>query len=299
MVSTIRIGLSNLRTRRRLWGGLYLAKLTLALIFMLPVMVLVSAKLDYSRYAAPLLGSWSIDVILELIQTSDDLLPAIIAVLLFYTIAVFFVGQFLNGGVYDSFLSREPIGPVRFAAQSTAQFRGNLKISLVMGVLYIPLFLLAILTGAFIPRDTLGHFGDAAFGGLFSRLAVIYVFMITGSIFSELLRIHHALHPADLIIKGIRPVFNFYITNLVKLTGVYYLYFLPFAVIWLLVEKLAIIVTGGLTGLLGVMLELFLFQLCSLLRTGQSLAFTATVAPLARKAFPGRFEDEPTEQTDD
>ncbi len=299
MANSIRTGIGNLRLRYRLWGGVFLAKLTLALIFMLPVMALVSARLDYSRYAAPLLGSWSLDVILELVQTSDDLLPAVLSVLLFYALAVFFVGQFLNGGIYASFLSNKPIGAAEFASESTAQLRGNLRISLVMGVLYIPLFLLAVLTGAFIPREIVGHFGDAAFGGLFLRMVVIYLFMITGSIFSELLRLRLALNPAEPIIKGIRPVFNFYITNLVKLSGIYYLYFLPFAAIWFLIEKLAIIITGSLTGLPGVMLELFLFQICSLLRTGQSLAFTATVAPLARKAFPGRFKDELPEQTDD
>jgi hypothetical protein len=74
----------------------------------------------------------------------------------------------------------------------------------------------------------------------------------------------------------------------------YHLYFVPMVLLWLLIEKLALVVTAGLANMIGVFLELLLFQVCSLARTGHSLLFVATVGPMAREAI----EAEPTDSQD-
>jgi len=51
---------------------------------------------------------------------------------------------------------------------------------------------------------------------------------------------------------------------------------------WLLIEYLAVQTTRGLGNMFGVMLELILFQICSFLRTGQSLLVPATFARMLK-----------------
>jgi hypothetical protein len=59
-------------------------------------------------------------------------------------------------------------------------------------------------------------------------------------------------------------------------------------ILWLIIEKTALVVTGGLGNIIGVFLELIVFQICSFARTGQSLLFTATVGPMARETLTAR-----------
>jgi hypothetical protein len=289
MTSLLRVGLTAVRARFGLWGWLYVAKLCLALVFTLPVLAVISVWLDYSTFAMPLLKIWSIDVIGELIGTRTDLVPAFVAVLLFYSLAVFFVGQFLSGGIQATFLSGNELGPRGFFAESAGLFSTNLKASLVMFLPYLVLLLIWGTVTAPLPQDVLGHFGLAAFGGIAIHVASLYVLLIFSSIFSQVLRLHLAAEPTVPVLKVVRPAIDFYLHRAVKLNGVYYLYFVPFVLVWLLVEYLSAKLTGTLGSLIGVMVEMFLFQICSWLRTGQSLAFTATLAPLVRDAYPGRF----------
>jgi hypothetical protein len=284
-MATIQTGIHELKARFRLWNWLYVVKLGLALVFTLPVLAVVSAKVDYSSYAAPLLETWSFDVIYELIGTSPDLAPVLIAVLLFYGLAAFLIGQFLNGGIYSSFLSDRPLRLREFFAEAASLFRMNMKVSLLMLPVYVTLFLVAGTIAEVVPSDLFGHFGLATVGGLGVRVALMYVAFIFGSAFSQILRLFLTADPNVPVLKIIRPAVDFYLRRAVKLNGIYFLYFVPFVLIWLLAEYVGASVAAALGSVAGVMIEMFLFQACSWLRTGQSLAFTATAAPLVKAAF--------------
>ncbi len=289
MRTLIADGLRNFHCNRRLWGWLYLGKLAATLIFTLPVFIMVNPSLEYSDYAVPLLKSWSVGVIWELTMTHEQLFPTFLSVLLFLSLLVFLVKQFLNGGIYVSFLANTKTGVREFFAEGAALFTGNLKISLFMLVIYVPMLIASQIVVELVPADLFGSFGAFAFTKPIARVVLLYLFMITVSILSDCLRLHLVLHPAARFGERLREATNFYLVRLVKLNVLYYLYFVPFVLIWLLVEKLALTVTGGLGSVVGVWLELALFQLCSLLRTGQSLAFTASLAGPARGALGGRF----------
>ena len=109
-------------------------------------------------------------------------------------------------------------------------------------------------------------------------LGVIGLVMIPAVAFSDTLR------SASVRTEGasLRPLlveaFAFYRSHWVQLVGVYLALFVPFIVVWAMVEKSALLVTGALAHKTGVVAELVLFQLCSMMRTGQSLLFTASVA---------------------
>ncbi len=282
-------GWKHLRAQLCLWNWLYLVKLCLALVFTLPILTVISAKIDYSTFAAPMLGEWSFDVVTELLGTSPDLVPVFLSVLLFYAMVMFLIGQFLNGGIYTSFLSHQRLGVREFFAEGAGLFKTNLKVSLLMLAPYAVLFVVFGLTSALVPSDLTGHFGLAAVGGLGLRAAILYWLFIFGSIYSQIMRLILTGAPDLPILRAVRPALDFYLRRVVKLNGIYYLYFVPFVLVWLLVEYACASLTGALGSLVGVMIEMFLFQACSWLRTGQSLAFAATAAPLVRAAYPGRF----------
>jgi len=289
-------GWVNFRKSFALAGWLYLGKLVLALVFSLPLLAVINASLDNSAYASVLLKTWSFDVFVELMHRHQDVVPAFVAVLIFYSIAIFLFKQFLNGGIYFTYLAAKGANLRVFFAESAHLFRGNLKISLFMLFLYSFLVVLSQSIAALLPADITGYFGAAAFGGVFFHIVCLYIFLICGSILSDVLRLRLAACPKQKFMEQLRPAINFYLRRFVKLHSIYYLYFIPMVVLWLIIEKLALVVTGGLASMIGVFLELVLFQICSFARTGQSLLFTASVAPLAREGFAGAIDEQRFEE---
>jgi hypothetical protein len=281
-------GVVNMRRHFALWWWLYLAKLLLALVITLPLLAVTDAVLSTSAFGGALLRSWSVDVLAELILTQERLLPVFVLVLFSYSALVFLFKQFINGGIYTSLLAKRPLGRRQFFAESAAGLRGNLKISLIMAVIYLLLAVVSQTVAEMFPADLFGNFGWGTFLNLFVHWAFLYLFLIAGSVFSDLLRLHLAAQPESRLLKRLKTMLVFYRSRFVKLNGVYYLYFVPLVIIWLLIEKLALAITGGLGTMVGVILELALLQFCSWLRTGQSLLFSATAAPMLRDAFPGQ-----------
>lgn len=133
-----------------------------------------------------------------------------------------------------------------------------------------------------IPSTLTGRYGKAATGGTIASIVVVAAFVLIGVIISESLRLHRAMRPERHGFRRVRDSLDFLRRNGVRLYGYYLVYLAPFVVIWLLVESAALYITGGLANGLGVLLELLLFQICACVRTGQSLLFTATAAPIFR-----------------
>ena len=280
MPNVVSQGVTNLRTNGSLWYGLYLAKVGLAAIIAVPLLVVVNQTLESSAFANALLSDWSMDVILELSYAKENVFTTFLIVLAFYTIAVFVLRQFLNGGIYSALLSRRRQTLDSFFGQGAVQFAGHVRVSLFMALVYILLIVFATTAGSLVPTDQFRHFGPAALNPAIARFALLYPFLILGTIFSDLLRFSLAAHPHLPFKVHLTSAMDTYRSQFVKLIGVYYLYFIPMVLIWLAVEVLAAEVTRSLNSMFGVLVELVLFQVCSFLRTGQSLAGTATIACL-------------------
>ncbi len=281
----LRTGVANLGRNLGMWWGLYLAKLALAMLVALPLLVQIHADLETSRYAAPLLKEWSFGVIAELAGTRPNLTTSFVLFLLMVAILALVVKQFLNGGIYSSFLQNRALSMRAFFSECAAQFAGNIKISLLMA----PIYLIALIAGTYlarlVPGGLLGRFGNALAYVTILKYIVIYVLVVLTSILSEFVRIRFCANPDSRIADCMKAGLNFYRAHWVQSIGVYGVYFIPFVLLWLGIERLALLVTGGFQNMAGVVIELILFQVCSLARTGQSLLFTASVTPLAGEYF--------------
>ncbi len=285
----IKRGVSNFRRNLVLWPGLYIARLCLALVFTLPFFIVIDSGLSSSAYAEVLLKSWSLDVISEYFLTHENVFTSFVVVLVVYSFGMFIVKQFLNGGIYVSYLSPDRTDLKTFFGEAAALFRGNFRISLLMIPIYTILLLVGVFVAAYVPSSLFGGFREGQMISGLARFGVIYLFLVPGLLLSELMRLRLASEPGESSADALRAVLNFLKANIVRLYGLYLIYFVPFLLVWIVMENLALMVTGGLVSRVGVTLELILFQVCALLHVGQSLLFTASVAPIMADSHPGRF----------
>jgi len=297
MTMIIRAGYANLKANLPILHGLYFGKLILASVFTLPIFIMINGPLAQSEFARVLLSEWSVDVFTELMIARPNVLTTMIAVLFFYAAVLFVLKQFVNGGIYSSLHSKRLLAPSDFFARSGEMFTGNLKISLLMTAIYFVLGVLSLFFSAMVPEGPFRQFSALSLVPVFLRGVVLYFFVIFGGVLSDLMRLRLAAGPSTALRDLFRETWDIYRRHFVKLIGVYYLFFVPFVIIWVIVELLAIRVTGAQAGVIGVLIELALFQLCSFLRTGQSLLATATFAcVLSPKAV--EQSNKPSESSD-
>ncbi|MBD3403556.1 hypothetical protein GF420_11720 [candidate division GN15 bacterium] len=288
-MATLSTGLGNFRRHIRLWSALYIVKLVLALLLTAPVWIVTGYTLEHSVAGSPLVSDWSVGTLVELAGTREGATVTLLVMLLSFAILSLLVKQFLNGGIYLSFLRGRGLDRGEFFDSAARLFSRHLVITLVMLPIYLLLLFIGQGLSALAPADLFGKFGLGFLAGRGLRLVVIVLFVVVGVVISEALRMHRSARPEAGINEALRGTFDFLRSHGVKLYGYYLLFFVPFVILWVIVEQLALAVTSGLTGMLGVILELLLFQLCSFARTGQSLLYTATVAPVFRAANPDMF----------
>ena len=291
MAGFIQTGFANFRRNFPLWGGLYVAKLLLALLFATPFLIMIEGSLANSPYARMLLSSWSLDAMIELFMVRENVLSSFMVILFFYAVAIFFLKQFLNGGIYYSYLSSGRTSLFTFFGESARQFRGNLKISLVMILLYLVALLVGSFIASLVPGGWFGHFGVGGIRVMLVRSAVVFIFLIAAFVLSDLLRLRLASYPDELLSVSFKAVIAFYRANFVKCYGIYLLYFMPLVVVCFLFERLSVVTTAAIAGMIGVIIELVLFQVSAFLQVGQSLAVTASLAPILKRSQPGRFKE--------
>lgn len=282
MARLVSRGIDNCRKNFAIWYLLYFGKLILAAAFSIPLLTIINMTVENSRYAGALLGGWSLDVIGELGRARENVFTSFLIVLMFYSVIVFLFKQFLNGGIYSSLLARRKLDRRDFFGQSAGLFVGNLKVSALMALVYVLLLMVALTAGSFVPEKPFQGFGAVALYPMFLRIALLYPFLIAGTILSDVLRFRLAAHPAEAFRLTLRAAVDTYRSRFVQLNGIYYVYFLPLVAVWLLAEWLAVQVTSGMGNMLGVLLELILFQVCAFLRTGQSVLGSATIACVVR-----------------
>lgn len=274
------LGLKNLRQHLVLIPTLYGLKLILALLFTLPLLALVSDKISHSVYPTSLVSDWDLGTIRELMASNEGLAPSFMVMFFSFLLAAFFLKQFLNGGIYSSLLSDHRQSLATFLGESAGQFLSNLRISILIIPIYLILAIVGLLLGSLIPADLLGHFGSAAAISWLLRLVVMGAFLLVGIVLSESLRLHRAASPDTHGSERLRITLDFLRGHGVRLYGYYLVWLAPYVVIWVVVEWLALLITGSLNNFVGVLGEMVLFQLCAGSRTTQSLLFTATAAPI-------------------
>ncbi|MCB2201850.1 hypothetical protein KQH51_03545 [bacterium] len=289
-MQAVRAGVLNFRVQLSLWPTLYALKLALALLFTIPVWLTVGYELEHSVGGALLAERWSLDVLTELAASRTGSAVAFMLVLVGWAFAAFLVRQFLNGGIYGRLLGLEKARGRAFFAACGECFTGHLMVSFVMLPAYLILFFMGQALSTLIPADLFGRFGLDYLTGRGLRLVLVVAFVLIGVVISEALRLRVSVVPREPLRQLIAGALDFLRANGVRMYGWYVLYFVPFVILWALVEKLALVSVAAVPGLIGIVIEALLFQACSFVRTGQSLLFTATTAPMFRQANPALFK---------
>lgn len=283
MYGILTTAMMTFRRNLPIWWLLFGIKVVLGLAICVPLLSAIDATLSRSVFANILTSEWSFDVVGELAGAEENVFSMFLVALVAMLALAFLVRQFLNGGIYRSFLSGASFHRKSFFGNSAELFDGNLRISGVMIIIYIGLGIVGIMLGGMIPGVIVGGFGKVSLLATILRAALFYPLMIAGSIFSDLLRYRLAALPSEGLRARIKFAADQMRRRFFKLNLVYYAWFVPFAMIWLVVEWLALQITSGLGSFSGVILELILFQFCSLLRTGQSLLGIASIGIVSRE----------------
>ncbi|MEW6050929.1 MAG: hypothetical protein AB1644_07705 [Candidatus Zixiibacteriota bacterium] len=280
MVTVIRAGVSTFRRNLPIWYGLYVGKLALSLLVAVPVLVLIHAVVDRSVFAQAVSREWSLGVISELVAAKENLLSSFMLMTLALAAAAFLLKQFLNGGIYTSLVSSGKPGIRRFFAECGGRFTDHIRISLIMAPIYLALAVVALVVVSLVPDRIFGLWGNAYLHTMILKVAITYVIILLGSLFSDVVRLHATVQSGIPVGTWFKLSLNYVGRHGVQTCVVYLVYFAPMVICWLLCERLALVATSRIQSLSGVVLELLLFQICSLFRTGQALLSIATLAPL-------------------
>lgn len=280
MIDGARTGVRTIRANGPLWIGLYLGKLILAAVVTIPMQMIIYSQVDFSELASTLLGEWNLGLIAELAAARPNVITTLILVVFMVAGLAFLIRQFLNGGIYAALSGRSADDAEGFFANCGKMFLIHMRISAVMAPLYLGLLIIALIVVAAIPNRLFGLWGNGWLYTVLVRFGVTGAILTAGSVCSDIVRLQATRYPQAKLGFWIREALNYLRHRIVQTVGVYLLYAIPMAAIWLLIERVALAVTGGLQNMLGVVIELVLFQVCSLLGVGQSLLFVATVAPM-------------------
>lgn len=282
---------------RSLWIYLYLFKALISFLMILPIFVTVDSVLSTSLFGKSLLESWDVSVFTELIALKSEAIPAIILSIFAGGVIYLILMQFINGGLYYLTVSRrmDSVNWRDFAAEGIAGFSTNVKITLIMLIVYA----LLIPAGMFIVNliGMIGRqmAGQASASLMFLNFLIMMSILTAASIFSDSTRAASAANP-DMSFRDIlKHGSDFFKPRLGRLFLYFILTYIPFFLIWLLVEWLALKATGGVGGTIGIIIEFLLFQLAAFTRTGQKLWYLIVLGREYHAVDPGRFIPEQTE----
>ncbi len=279
----IKTGLWLLRRNLTLVYFIYATKLILAAIVVLPLLIISSNQLEQSKFATILMSEWSMNVVSELIMARQNVFSILLISILIMTVVAIAFRQFVAGGIYSGFANKLIFSAPQFFSDSAKHFAENIRITMLMGVIYAVLFIIALIAGIFVPDGPFRQFGQWSLASEMIRGALMYFFLIPGSIFSDIMRYRAVADPETSTGVRFRQSLDIFKANFVKLLSVYYVWFLPFILFWLLIEWLALSVTQSSGSTFGVVIEFMLFQSCSFGRTVQSLGAIASISVMTRK----------------
>ncbi|UCD94092.1 MAG: hypothetical protein JSU69_10040 [Candidatus Zixiibacteriota bacterium] len=291
--------ISSLVEIRRLWLYLYLFKATLSALLALPFFVTCDLALSRSLFSKSLLGGWDVSVLTELYSRQSAALSPLIMIIIAGAVMFVIMMQFLNGGLYYILVSRKftQAGWRDFFSECGARFGTHVKITLLMMVVYsllIPAGMFFVNVISFAGGHLVGT--PALIFSLF-KLAILLLILLAASIFSDSVRAASTAFPD----KGFREILkigsDYFKPRLLKLLRVFIITYIPFLLIWLLVEWLALQSVGDLGGTSGLFIEFVLFQIAALSRTGQKLWYLLFLGRDFRSVNPGRFVPEQVEMS--
>ncbi len=274
-----------------LWSYLFLLKLLISFLLIVPIFLESNSRLAPSLHSSPLITEWNIGVLVELFVNQSEL-P--IVYLLYILVGAFiFVGimQFLNGGLYYLMVSGE-VGTNKwreFFAECGANFIVHLKITLFMTVIYIILLPASLFFVNMIGVAGQSLMGAAAIIFMLFKAGIIFAVLLAASIFSDSIRAASTVHPGMPLTELIKLGANYYRPNMIKMVGIFLLTYMPFLIIWGLVESLSLGAVSIFGGMVGIILELSLFQISALARTGQKLWYLILFGRHFKETNPGRF----------
>lgn len=297
MMGAILTQFRHLLNIKSLWLYLYIFKAVMAFLVALPLFITVDSVLSTSLFGKSLIESWDVSVFTELLALKSDAIApiifAILAGLIIYTVLM----QFANGGLYYLVVSRKLADPgwKDFFAEGGVNFFIHVKITLIMLIVYA----LLIPAGMFFV-NLLGLIGGRMSGTsvlwlMLLKFLVMMFILTAASIFSDSARAASAAYPGKNLREILRHGADFFKPRLGRLFLYYIVTYLPFFIIWLLVEWLALKATGGIGGMVGILIEFLLFQLAAASRTGQKLWYLIVLGKEFHSVNPGRFVPEQTE----
>ena len=282
---------TRLKGYRNLWLGLYSVKAILALAVAVPVFLSSNSVLSSSQLSRQLINSWDISVLVQLVLQKGDAIGLFIAMIISIIILYLLIMQFVNGGLYFIIVSGRKLSEAGkdFFAECGARFLGHLKVTLLIILVYMML----LFSGMFIV-NMFGVFGRDLIGFpalvfMFGKLIIIFLILMAASIFSDSARAAIAVEPEKPFKEILKLAGDFFRPRFTRLIGIYIITYLPFIVIWLLIEYLALMTIGSIGGLIGIFLEFLFFQIVSMARTGQKLWYLFYLGGEFRNFHEGRF----------
>nr|MBN2278004.1 hypothetical protein [candidate division Zixibacteria bacterium] len=276
---------------RRLWLYLYLFKAIFAALLVLPFFMTVNAIAAPSPFSLTLLDHWDMSVIMELMTMTYTAAPALLMIPVVGAIIYVVIMQFLNGGIYFLMISRgfEKVDWKEFYGECGINFGAHIKITLVMLIIYsllIPSGMFFINMAGLAGGNLIGL--PAVLFALFKLLIMILI-LTAASIFSDSVRAACAAYPEKSIREKLKLGSGFLKLRLWRLLGIYIVTYVPFLIIWGISEWSALRVIILFPAALAILFEFVLYQLSSILRTGQKLWYLVIMGGIFRDSYPGRF----------
>jgi hypothetical protein len=289
--------LRKLIEMRPIWLYFYLLKATISVLLVLPFYMTFNSYLAPSQFSQTIIGSWDMSVILELFSHSNNFVPSYIMMIIIGAIIFMALMQFLNGGLYFIIVSGKSnkINWSDFFGECGINFGTHIKITLLMGLVYMILIPAGMFFINAISMAGGTLMGQAALYLTLFKLLVMVLILLAASTFSDIARAASAAFPEKGFGEILKIAADYFRPRMFKLVKVFIITWLPFFLVWLAVESLALAVIGMSFGILGVVLEFFLFQVSAITRTGQKLWYLIIVGHEFRKINPGRFLPEQVE----
>jgi hypothetical protein len=291
MIGEMLSQLKNIRLLKKLWIGLFLLKFVMAGLIILPFTLVANSDLSLSAFSRSLVSDWDLSVILELFAQSPDFIPMLLGGVFAGAIIYLVIMQFLNGGIYFLMVSGrfENIDWREFFAECGGGFRHNIYITFLMFPIYLIFLISANVFVNMISFAANDLVGKTALVMMLIKLIIIFLVLLVVSIFADSARSAAAAYPDKNFREILKTAADYFRPRFRNITLIYILTFIPFLIVWGLVEKGALLATGHFAGFIGVALEFLLFQISSFVRTGQKLWFLACLGKDFRLLYQGRF----------
>lgn len=289
--------ISKLYNLRLLVVFLYLAKLIFALAMVLPIFLTVDSSLAFSVLSNSLLQHWDMSVIVEIINSHTGALLPLLAVIISGLILYVLLTQFINGGIYylAGMGRSKNVDWREFFAECGVNFGFHFRITIMMTLVYLLLLPACFFSANFIGLYGADHIGLWARVFFFLQVGFIFLILTIASTFSDTARLAGSAHCGEPIKEILSKAADFYRPRLFKLLGVFIVTYVPFVIIWLIVEYFAYEASGAYPGLIAILIELILFQIASFSRTAQKIWYLISIGYLYRQHDPGRFQPQQTD----